>query len=120
MVGKFKDELHSQCMTSFVGLGPKLYSFEYIDNQGQTRGKNTAKGVQKSVKNKMSFNDYKQCLDNLCSKTVSMNTIRSDKHRLYTYNIKKVGLSAHDDKRFILEDGVRTLAHGHWRIAEHV
>ena len=28
----------------------------------------------------------------------------------------KTGLCAYDDKRFVLNDNVRTLAHGHWRI----
>ena len=27
----------------------------------------------------------------------------------------KIALSANDDKRIILEDGISTLAHGHWR-----
>ena len=29
--------------------------------------------------------------------------------------INKVALSANDDKRIILEDGMHTLAYGHWR-----
>ena len=44
---------------------------------------------------------------------VQMNTIRSDHHKLFTYNINKIGLSAFNDKRYILDDGISTLAHGH-------
>ena len=114
VVGKFKDELHGACMTKFVGLRPKLYSFEYIDNEGVTRCKNTAKGVKKSVKNnKLSFTDYERCLREMCVKSVEMKSIRSEKHRIYTYNINKIGLSAYDDKRYICDDGVSTLSHGH-------
>ena len=45
-----------------------------------------------------------------------MNVIRSRKHEIFTEEINKVALSANDDKRFILPDGVHTLAFGHWRI----
>jgi len=30
--------------------------------------------------------------------------------------IKKIGLSAYDDKRYILEDGISSYAYGHYRI----
>ena len=45
-----------------------------------------------------------------------MNVIRSHKHELYTEQINKVALSAEDDKRVIMEDGISTLAHGHYVI----
>ena len=116
VVGKFKDELHGDAMTKFIGLRPKLYSYEYRDSHGVRQSKNTAKGVKKSVKdNKLTFEDYEHCLREMCVEPVSMNCIRSDHHQLFTYNINKIGLSAFDDKRFICDDGVTTLAHGHWR-----
>ena len=43
-----------------------------------------------------------------------MNVIRSDKHDVFTEEINKVALSANDDKRVILEDGISTLAYGHY------
>ena len=115
VVGKFKDELHGACMTRFVGLRPKLYSFEYLDENGAVQAKNTAKGVQKVMKSRLKFDDYMECLQSMRSKTISMNAIRSDKHKLFTYNVNKIGLSAFDDKRFICDDGVATFDHGHWR-----
>jgi hypothetical protein len=33
-----------------------------------------------------------------------------------TLRLRKTGLCAYDDKRHVLDDNVRTLAHGHWRI----
>ena len=115
-VGKFKDELNGLCMTRFIGLRPKLYSFEYLDLSGVVFGKNTAKGVQKAMKNRLTFDEYESCLINMNTKIVQMNSIRSDHHKLFTYNINKIGLSAFDDKRYILDDGITTLAHGHRRI----
>ena len=114
VVGKFKDELHGRCMTRFIGLRPKLYSFEYIDDNGKICGKNTAKGVQKAMKERLAFADYETCLREMTTKTVSVNSIRSDKHKMFTYNIKKIGLSGFDDKRYFCDDGVKTLAHGHY------
>ena len=32
VLGKFKDELNSQIITEFIGLKPKMYLFDYIDN----------------------------------------------------------------------------------------
>ena len=46
---------------------------------------------------------------------VTQRTIRSDHHILGTYEMRKVGLSAADDKRWIQADGISTLAHGHYQ-----
>jgi len=43
-----------------------------------------------------------------------MITLRSDKHVVYTEEINDVALSADDDKRIIMEDGISTLAYGHY------
>ena len=43
-----------------------------------------------------------------------MNIIRSDKHNVYSGRVKKVALSHEDDKHIILEDGIHTMAHGHY------
>ena len=100
-------------MTRFIGLCPKLYSFEYMDLSGVIFGKNTAKGVQKAMKNRLTFDDYQSSLINMNTKILQMNSIRSDHHKLFTYSINKIGLSAFDDKRYILDDGITTLAHRH-------
>jgi len=44
-----------------------------------------------------------------------MNIIRSRKHELYTEEVNKVVLSADDDKRHVLQDGIHTVALGHCR-----
>ena len=45
-----------------------------------------------------------------------MNVIRLHNHENFTEEINKIALSANDDKRYILEDGITTLAHGHYAI----
>jgi hypothetical protein len=45
-----------------------------------------------------------------------MNTIRSMKHVIGTYEMRKVTLSCFDDKRFLLEDGVTSYAYGNKNI----
>ena len=112
-IGCFKDELNGLCMQKFIGLRPKLYSFQYLDWSGKVCGKNTAKGIQKAMKKRLTFDDYEQTVQCKSVKNVAVNSIRSDRHRIYTYHIDKIGLSGFDDKRYILEDGITTLAHGH-------
>ena len=42
-----------------------------------------------------------------------MKRIQSKKHKLGTYEIDKISLSCFDDKRYVLDDGIRTLAYFH-------
>ena len=89
VIGKFKDELHGCAMTKFVGLRPKLYSYEY-EKEGKVVEKNTAKGVKTKVKNtKLTFADYEHSLRMLDVKAVSINTIRSDHHKVYSLSTKR-------------------------------
>ena len=42
-----------------------------------------------------------------------MEIIQSKKHKLGTYEIDKISLSCIDDKRYVLDDAIRTLAYFH-------
>ena len=42
-----------------------------------------------------------------------MKRIQSKKHKLGTYEIDKISLSCFDSKRYVLDDGIRTLAYFH-------
>ena len=42
-----------------------------------------------------------------------MKRIQSKKHKIGTYEINKISLSCFDDKRFVLDDGIHTLAYLH-------
>ena len=41
-----------------------------------------------------------------------MKGIRSEYHQISSYEINKVSLSCYDDKRYILDDGIASLAYG--------
>ena len=115
VVGKFKDELKGEQMMKFIGLRPKLYSYTY-EKCGKVAEKNTAKGVKKHVKEtKLTFHHYEECIKSMQSMQVNMNVIRSDHHKIFSYGLKKIGLSAYDDKRYICDDGISTRAHGHFK-----
>ena len=42
-----------------------------------------------------------------------MKRIQAKKHKIGTYEIDKISLSCFDDKRFVLDNGVHTLAYFH-------
>ena len=113
VVGMFKDEAGGKIISEFVGLRPKLYAYKMHEGKEEKR----CKGVKKAaVKRSINFEDYKTCLFTGKPQTRTMHVIRSHRHELFTEEINKIALSANDDKIVILEDGIHTLAHGHWRI----
>ena len=112
VVGMFKDEAGGKIIREFVGLRAKLYAYKMHEGKEEKR----CKGVKKAVvKRSINFEDYKTCLFTGNPQTRTMNVIRNHGHELFTEEINKIALSANDDKRVILEDGIHTLAHGHWR-----
>jgi len=113
VIGKFKDETKGIEIKEFVGLRSKMYSYILSNEVEIKKAKGTAKSV---VKRDLSHSNYKDCITENKLQNVSMTTFRSDNHTIYTNVIKKIGLSAFDDKRYILENGIATLAHGHYRI----
>ena len=75
------------------------------------------KGVKKGVvKKDITFEDYKNCLFTKGKLQKTMNAIRSRKHNTQTESTTKIALSADDDKRVILENGIDTMAIGHYKI----
>ena len=42
-----------------------------------------------------------------------MKRIQAKKHKIGTYEVDKISLSCFDDKRFVLDNGVNTLAYFH-------
>ncbi|CAG2190061.1 unnamed protein product [Mytilus edulis] len=113
--GLFKDETAGIPIEEFVGLRSKMYSIKY----GVVEQKR-AKGILKSVvRNELKHSQYVKCVLGLENKIMcEQNLIRPDKHKLHIVKVHKVALSAYDDKRYIKQNGVDTLAFGHYTIRE--
>ncbi|KAE9542999.1 hypothetical protein AGLY_002910, partial [Aphis glycines] len=110
---KFKDELNGKIMTEFIGLRSKLYSHRILDSEKEIK---KSKGVKKNVvENKLCFDDFKNCLLTKKPKYVRQNLFRTKKHDIFTVEQNKKALSVYDDKRFILDNGIDTLAWGHYK-----
>ena len=113
VIGMMKDEAGGKQIIEFVGLRSKLYAYK-MDNGKEAK---KCKGVKKVVvKNEITLEDYKKCLLTKEEQERSMNTFRSRKHNIHTESTTKTALSANDDKRIILENGINTLAIGHYKI----
>ena len=107
-----KDEAGGKIIKEFIGLRAQLYSYKMHEGKEEKK----CKGIKKNViKNKITHEDYKNCLFERQSKLANMKVIRSRAHNIYTEKINKVALSCEDDKIIILEDGVHTLALGHFK-----
>lgn len=79
-----------------------------------------AKGTKKCVSNTLQFEEFERCLlDRNAHILKEQHIFRSKLHEVYTEKIRKVALNSNDDKRFILEDGIHTLALGHYKIPEN-
>ena len=83
LLGKMKDEFNGVKIAEFVGLKSKMYLLISDDNKEVNKEKNT--------------------LVSYISKL----------HEIGTYDVYKILLSCFDDKRYVLDDGINTLAYFH-------
>ena len=103
--GLFKDELGGKIITEVVALRPKAYA--YLDDDGSEHKK--SKGTKRCViKQKLIFQNYKDCLLN--NKTIyrSQKRFQSYNHDVYTEEVNKIALSSNNDKRIPTFDKVET------------
>ena len=109
--GKFKDESASKCITEFVGLRSKMYSFMFNDKKYISKAE---EGVQKSVIfNDLRFSTYLNCLWNDEVKEYNFKTIHSMKHSVVTYIQSKITLCPFEDKRYLL-DAINSLPYSYY------
>ena len=105
VIGKMKDEFKGKIISEFTGLKSEMYSLISVDNKEVTK----AKGVNKKLR-------HKEFVIVLFNKKVirhNMKRIQSKLHKIGTYDVCKVLLFCFDDKRYVLDDGVNTLAYFH-------
>ena len=106
VLGKMKDEYGRKSILQFVGLKSKTYSI--LDESNYK--KITSKGHNNG------FIEFLEFYDPLFKKKILRHTMRriaSKNHNLGTYETNKRSLSCFDGKRYILKNGINTLAYGH-------
>jgi hypothetical protein len=108
VIGLMKDETCGRPIAEFVGLRSKMYSIKCGDNEMKR-----AKGISRAVvKKEISHEDYRETLFRGTLMEHQMTLFRSIRHDIFTVNMNKISLSAYDDKRFVCDDGIHTLAYG--------
>ena len=126
IIGKMKDELNGMILEEFLGPRPKCYSLLFnglvkdnvvvdLDHHQSQKSKGTQKCARKAHLRHVHFKD---CLNHLKTINLKQNIIKSKAHTVSTYHINKVALTAFDTKRWIKDDNINTLAHGHYKAIE--
>ena len=121
----------TEIIREVVSLKPKMYSistkklvcskkaetpFHVCDPECEIGHSARAKGVSSTAKRQITHEDYKRTLFEKGVTTARSRAIRTLKNNLYSVDICKRALSAFDDKKFILDDGVNTLSYGHYKL----
>ena len=105
VIGKMKDEYGGAIIDQFIGLKSNMYSTKKIDGSESS--------ITKGVNIATEFNEFKDVLLNKKVIRHKMKIIQAKKHKIGTYETDKISLSCFDDKRYVLDDGVNTLAYFH-------
>ena len=123
--GKLKCENADNIIDEFVGEKSKNYAYSYNDKDYQAKLKPTdlvrCKGtVKATIRDNIKLETIKETIINSTITKHDNYCIRSKMHKVGIYKVNKISLSCYDDKRFILEDGITSYAHGHYKIKDHV
>ena len=105
VIGIVKNEYGEVIIIEFIGLKSEMYSIRKIDGRESC----TAKGVNIATE----FNKFKDVLFNKKIIKHKVKRIQAKKRKLGTYEIDKISLLCFDDKRYVLDDGIHTLAYFH-------
>ena len=105
VIAKVKDKLKRIPINKLIKLKSKMYCI-VSENDEEV---NTAKGVNISTE----FKEYKNVLLDKKFIRHKMKRIQSKLHKIDTQDVFKISLSCFDDKRYILNDEITTLAYFH-------
>ena len=103
--GKMKDEYGGIAIWVFIETNSKMYSILDVNKR--------EKSVYKGHSSNITFDEFMDVHSNEKVIRHILKGIKSFGHRMYTYESNKISLSAFDDGRYILDDGIHTLAYGH-------
>ena len=107
--GIFKDELGGKIIRDVVTLEPKTYAYLMDDGSNHTKAKGTKQCV---IKQKLMFENYKDCLFNNKAVYRSQEIFNSYYHDVYTEEVNKIALSSNDDKRLQTFNKITTYPYG--------
>ena len=102
VIGKMKDESEGKINDEFVGLKSKMHSMKNIDGKETNRAKEVSVATE--------FKKFKHPLLNKKIMKHKMRRTQAKKHKLGTYKINIISLSCFNEKRFVLNDGIYSLA----------
>ena len=100
-LGFMKDETANDEILESVNVCAKMYAYlkQINDNNGSKEEKK-ARGIKKSVKKQcLKLKDYVDALVLNTTKRCVQTVIRSYAHNLFTQDVNKIAIRAHDDKR---------------------
>ena len=115
VLGTFKDEMNSLIITEFIGLKPKIYSFNYINNNIKINENNIKydeynniilnNNVQKGVKYSISLK-HGECKRSLYKEELiykEFYNLQLNKQNIYLDRIKKIALNPFESKRYWID-----------------
>lgn len=119
-LGYWKDEMQGNFLKRFAGVRSKTYALDIVKFRGKNRQnqqnsltRSTCKGITKSYKKILRFDDFKRCVSEPSqTQVVTQFHIRSKQHNLSTFQVRKLAFSSFDDKRYITACGIHSLPYG--------
>ena len=100
-----KDEFKGIPINKCIGLKSKINCIVSNDY--------TEVNTEKRVNISTEFNEYEDFLLNEKKSDTKWKEFKVKKHKIGTYDVNKISLSCFDDKRYILNDEITTLAYFH-------
>jgi hypothetical protein len=89
-----------------------------VNTQGDIQHKHRTKGIARAASKLITHQDFVDQLVHPIESRRINRRIGSKLHNIYTYEVNKRDLCSYDDKRYILDDGIHTLAYGHHSIPQ--
>lgn len=110
---------HQKIITEFVGLRSKCYDLQTYDFTRKIISENKAsKGMPETNKKQLSIKNYIQTILDKKAYKCEIYSLRSYNSQMHTIKSTKQILSSFDVKRYVLDDGIRTLPFSHYSISD--
>ena len=110
-IGTFSDELSNKYINEFAGLRAKCYSVK--TDEGDEKKKCGGTSITSNMSD-FNFSLYKKMVfQEKFTHYAQQNRFYADKHDMLYKSILKKSMDSFDNKRYLLHDGIHTLAHGH-------